>query len=457
MCDNILIPLGSKKTESFLLETPRSTPKFNHNKTSLNLVGNVEMSTLSSSPLTSQTVLSKPVLGKPTLPVSSNLPLSNSSNLPKIELPSSLQNNTLPPLPAYSSVPSEEVEATLMEVSSGSKECVSEFKAEDEMVGHPEVSSLSTQSTKLVSSPSTAIFETYQGVVQDKDVEQALVDSGFIPTEKLLTQDNEGRISCHFIKTRDKLGHASYVEIDTDYTDGMGFVKVSPNEEVMTISSEASVIPYSMKIGTFEANNDLYGVGFECDNGVCMMQRKDPSLNPTETVFSYSTGGDNRSGIMQDHPVPYPIVKMTDILANPKEVQETIVKSHRRMRDVAFNHCKKDVELLKKRVKELEDEIVRFDKNSKEVSNVLACSINELLSYHQGYEKMENLCDADKEKIKTIQFNLQKRHDLLNDHISLCKSVKERSDKICAVTQELADINNYTVNLFQNLASIFRE
>ena len=379
------------------------------------------------------------------------------SKLPKLRIPSSLSSNTLPPLPVYSSVPEEKVEAVLMENNSSKPKVEAEFKAEEEMIGHPEVSTLSTQSTKITNNTSTAVFETYEGVVQDKDVEQALVDSGFIPTEKILTQDSDGRVNCHFIKTRDKLGHASFVEVDTDYSNGMGFVKVSPNEEVMTVSSEASVIPYSMKVGTFEANNDLYGVGFECDNGVCMMQRKDPSLEPTETVFSYSTGGENRSGIIQDHPVPYPIVKMTNILANPREVQRTIAKSHDRMRNVAFSQCQKDVELLKRRVEELEEEIEKFDKNSKEVSNVLACSINELLKYHEGYEQIDNLCDSHREKMKTIQFNLQKRHDLLNDHISLCTSVRERSDKISTVTQELADINEYTVQLFQNLASIFRE
>lgn len=440
MCDNILIPLGSKKTDAFLLKTPRPSAKVGtYPRSSLDLVGEVKSPKIltTPSPLTSNTALSKEIKTK--LPISS-----------------SLNTNSLPPLPAYSTIPAEKVEDVLMQTSSYTPKPIASFNAEQE-IGNTLVSSLSTQPTKLIDSPSTAVFETYRGIVQDKDVEQSLVDSGFIPTEKLLTQDKEGRISCHFIKTRDKLGHASFVEIDTDYTNGMGFVKVSPNEEVMTVSTEASIIPYSMKIGTFEANNDLYGVGFECDNGVCMMQRKNPSLAPTETVFSYSNDGEVRSGIIKDHPVPYPIVKMTDILANPKEVQETIIKSHRRMRNVAFDRCKKDVELLKKRIKELEEQVILFDKNSEEVSDVLSCGINKLLYYHKGWENVKTLCDADKEKIKSLQFNLHKRHDLLNDHISLCKSVKERSDRISTFTQELTDINEYTVNLFQNLSSEFTE
>lgn len=460
MCDNILIPLGGKKTDSCIPETPRPVSRVGScPRGSLDLVSKVDSPQIklpvmppSPSPLTSHTVL-----GKSSLPKLPNNVLKSEKVVALPPISSSLSNNVLPPLPSVSSTPVEEVELKLMETSSTRPKVEAVFNAEEEMVGSSEVSTLSTQSTKLVDDTSTAEFQTYGGVVQDKDVEQALVDSGFIPTEKILTQDREGRINCHFIKTRDKLGHSSFVEVDTDYTNGMGFVKVSPNEEVMTVSSEASVIPYSMKIGTFEANNDLYGVGFVCDNGVCMMQRKDPSLKPTETVFSYSTGGENRSGIMQDHPVPYPIVKMTDILANPREVQNSIVNSHTRMRSVAFNQCQKEVENLKKKVGELNREICEFEKNSNEVSNVLACNINELLKYHKGYENMGELCQKDRNKMKMIQFNLQKRHDLLNDHISLCKSVKERSNKISAITEELEGINTYMVELFENLNTIFYE
>ena len=127
------------------------------------------------------------------------------------------------------------------------------------------------------------------------------------------------------------------------------------------------------------------------------------------------------------------------------------------MRNVAFNQCQKDVELLKNRVKDMENEVMKFEQNAAEVSNVLSCTMNQLLQYHRDYESMPSKCDLDRSNMRTIQFNLQKRHDLLTDHISLCKSVKERSERVAAITQELADINEYTVQLFQNLAGILSE
>jgi len=460
---NILIPLGDKTpkqpstqiTYSLTLESPKLTQVQSEPKSCLQ-----RMSGLPPSP-------SRDTFAAPATPRISDrpLPMIQVSEQEKVvetlpRMGSALSTQALPKLPVMSSVPKEEEISSLMEinteVSSDRPDVEARFKTEEEFVGTNMATPLQTRSTKVAPSPSTAVFETYEGIVQDKDVEQTLLDSGFIPTEKLLTRDDFGIVTCHFIKTRDKLGHASYVEIDTDYSDGMGFVKVSADEPVMTVSSEASVIPYSMKVGTFEANQDLYGVGFECDNSVCMLKRKDPSLAPSETIFSYSTGPES-SGIMKDHPIPFPIVKMSEIISNPAEVQRSIQQSHQRMRNVAFNKCHKDVQDLKQRIKELEKEVVEFDKISSEVSNVLSCTINNLETFHGQYEDLNELCDKDKQKLKTIRFNLQKRHDLVNDHVNLCKAVKERSDKIAELTQELRDINEYSVRLFTGLNSIFTE
>ena len=102
---------------------------------------------------------------------------------------------------------------------------------------------------------------------------------------------------------------------------------------------------------------------------------------------------------MKDHPIPFPIVKMSEIISNPAEVQRSIQQSHQRMRNVAFNKCHKDVQDLKQRIKELEKEIVEFDKISSEVSNVLSCTINNLETFHGQYEDLNELCDKDISKV----------------------------------------------------------
>lgn len=317
---------------------------------------------------------------------------------------------------------------------------------------------ISSSISKVSSSPSTAVFETFEGVVQDKSIEQILLNSEFIPTDKILTKDNNGNVVCHFIKVRDHVGRASYVELDCDHNDGMGYIQVSSNDLVLTQSNDASVVPYSLKVGSFEASKgDVYGVGFECDNSVCTMTRKDSSLEPVETVFHHSKESGNDMGIVSSHPVPFPIVKMTEILANPQAVHKSIATSHNRMRNVAFNSCVKEVADMKTHAEELEKEIERFDKVSSEVSNVLSCTINDLENMHESYETRGTKCAKDLENVRLIRFNLAKRNDLTLDHIALCHSMKERSLKIAALRDELKALNDFSQTLFTGLSTVFTE
>lgn len=304
----------------------------------------------------------------------------------------------------------------------------------------------------------TIEFSNFQGIPPQQDIEKSLLDKGFISTEKILTKDDNGHVVCHFIKARDKVGHSFYIELDTTCDDGMGFLTVSDNDTILTQTNEASVIPYSLKVGSFEASsNDLYGVGFECDDSVCIMSRKDNSLDPVETVFTRTKNTDNDMGIQNNHPVPFPVVKMTEILVNPSVVQEKISISHNRMRNVAVNSCIKDVEIMKHNLTNLDKEVHRFDEISTKVSNTLSHTIDELETMHQKFEKRGVRNPEEEQKKKSIQFNLNKRHDLFTDHIALCHSMRERSAKIAALVEEIKSLNNFAEALFDNLGKVFVE
>jgi hypothetical protein len=318
---------------------------------------------------------------------------------------------------------------------------------------------INTSLSKVKAAPSTAQFSTYEGVANNQNIEKALLDRGFISTEKILTRDDAGNVVCRFIKARDSLGHALYIELDTTEKDGMGYLSVSDADNILTISQEASVVPYSLKVGSFEASSSsLYGVGFECDNQVCVMSRKDDSLEPIETVFTHSQNTGNDMGIQDRHPIPFPIVKLSEILANPKTVSDNIASSHSRMRNIAFNSCMKDVVAMKKSSAELQGEIERFDKISTEVSNVLSCTINELEEMHAAYEKRGVVrCDKDAANLRAIKFNLAKRADLTSDFIALCHSMRERAQKIAVLKEEIKALNDFSQTLFTGLSSVFTE
>jgi hypothetical protein len=377
------------------------------------------------------------------------------SALPDLPKTSKTPKPNLPPMRSPT-MRKQSVEEVLMKA--GNKVSQVEVKnPELEFLERDKALPIASAMSKVKPSESTVTFETFEGIPQNQDVEKALLERGFIPTEKILTRDDVGNVVCRFIKVRDKLGHAAYVELDCDYHDGMGFLTISSDDTIMTQSHEASVIPYSLKIGSFEANNnDLYGVGFECDNSVCVMSRKDSSLDPVESVFTYANG-DESMGILNRHPIPFPIIKITDILANPDIVHKNIKTGHTRMRNVAFTSCMKEVESMKKYANELNEEIQRFDKISTEVSNVLTCTINDLENMHDAYEKQGAKCQKDVDNVKSIRFNLNKRHDLVNDHIANCNSMRERAEKVRVLAEELKSLNDFSQTLFTGLSSVFTE
>jgi hypothetical protein len=317
---------------------------------------------------------------------------------------------------------------------------------------------LNNSISKFTNQNTTSEFSTFEGVLQNADIEKCLLEKGFIPTEKILTKDNCGNITCRFIKARDKMGRAFYVELDCDWSNGMGFVVVNPTDQILTESENASVIPYSLKVGTFEANSEnLYGVGFECNNSFCVMARKDPSLKPTETVFTYTKDCNGQDlAIQENHPVPFPIVKMTEIVANPAAVKKNITAAHKRMRQVTFASCMKDLDMMRQTAKELGDEIENFDKISKEVSTVLECTIGDLEKMSDAYDNKVKT-EKDYEKIRMIQFNLQKRNDLMLDHAALCHSMRERAVKLAAIKEEIKSLNEYSKTLFTGLKGVFSE
>jgi hypothetical protein len=313
---------------------------------------------------------------------------------------------------------------------------------------------INTSLSRVKPGPSTASFSDFKGEVADQNIEKALLERGFISTEKILTKDEAGNVMCRFIKARDNLGHALYIELDTSEKDGMGYLTVCDEDRVMSISREASVIPYSLKVGSFEASSSsLFGVGFECDNQVCVMSRKDNSLEPIETVFSFS----NDMGVQEKHPIPFPIVKLSEVLANPQLVLQNIAGSHARMRNIAFSSCVKDVSLMQENAGNMCREVERFANKSKEVAETLENTIKYLEDMHDKYIQVGAKTETDLANLKAIRFNLNKRADLQSDFISLCHSMRERAQRIAVLEDEIRSLNDFSDNLFTGLAYIFTE
>ena len=317
---------------------------------------------------------------------------------------------------------------------------------------------LSIKPTKVhPDSPSTASFHDYQGMIQDKGVEQMLTESGYLPVDKILTKDENGNLMCQYIKSVDATGRTSFVDLDCE-----GYVSVDPKDMTMVNSgsNNASVVPYSVKMGTYEcASSDVCGVAFECDNEICTLKRADDSLVPSETVFTQSAtdAGHKKHGMLDNHPISYPIVSLSDIKANPERVACSIKDAHDRMRNASFGQVSQDTSGLVNATKSLNNEISRFNANQKAISASLTNTIAQLEKIHAQYKRSPPTSDHERAKLRSVHYNLRKRHDMVVDHLKLSESVNSRVDRIRELSGEVKALNDYTEKLFAGLDGVYSE
>lgn len=305
---------------------------------------------------------------------------------------------------------------------------------------------------------SSLSFHNMDGLLDENDVEQTLMNSGYVPVDKIFTKDENDNLMCQYIKAVDATGRTSFVDLDEE-----GYVTADKNEIAMTKESKASIVPYSVKMGTYEcASSDVCGVAFECDNEVCTMKRTDDSLEPKESVFTYSKSPNsslmNKShGMLDSNPIAYPIISLSKIKNYPMEASKSIRESHDRMRNVAFNQCNKEANSLIASVKDLNSELNRYKKNQRSIALTLTKTIKQLETIHSAFQRKPPTTEVQKENLRLVHFNLRKRHDFVIELLKSCEKVNAKRDKIRELKNEIKETNDFNDSLFEGLDGVFTE
>lgn len=285
-----------------------------------------------------------------------------------------------------------------------------------------------------------SVFEIYDS---NPSVEESLTQNGLTPDEKIITRDGNGHMICHYIKVRDYAGRRAYVELDCDESTGMGYVKVDSDDPVLTAADASNQIDYSSLLGAYDSNKaDVYGISFECDDSVCVMTHLDGSLSPNQQTYRLESSEDSYA-----EPVAYPVVKMTELLANPGAVRKSLQRVHDRIRDITFSQCHNNTTVLKQTVTELQRQAELLEALSAKVSTELPQSMGHL----------EKLRQSGKIDTKTISFNLSKRNELALDYINLCQGLKKYSMEIKEMSKQLTGIYQFSEQLFDGLDKLFVE
>lgn len=221
--------------------------------------------------------------------------------------------------------------------------------------------------------PSTKLtFSDASGDLARQDIEVDLANLGFLPMDKILIMEG-GELTVKYIKA---LVAGVFILIDMDLP---GQLDVASNAKLMIENGKAEKIPYSVRVGTLDCVGlDVCGMAFKCeDNGVCMVTRKEdgtPSVVNFQLRCMNDESGVNRcTGTVDDHHT-MPIVKYSDVKANPRAVARSAKESGIRIINSMYAVSESKVEGVKEAMKAAVENVGK-----------LAMAVNGLDSKFQGF------------------------------------------------------------------------
>ena len=288
--------------------------------------------------------------------------------------------------------------------------------------------------------------------LEEANVEKKLVAKGFITIERILVHTpmgTEGR----YIKAINDKGQTVFIELD-----GEGVVAVKDDDVILfENSSKPSIIPVSTKLGSLESVGlEATGVVFECSNGYCTMMRDAKSLEPKEIVLissSSNSSSSNSSPSLSDEiialtgtPVPHPIVKYTEVMANPISVNKSINSIAGRLRNNCYNNCKNELTEAMTEIEKLAEITNKYYKAQIESFEKIKSQIEWLENLQLNYCKIPPKSDNEKKRMNSIPVSLKSRFDKHIKQMILCSKVAADRREIANLTNKfkeyLADVNN---------------
>ncbi len=310
-----------------------------------------------------------------------------------------------------------------------------------------------TKKSIVMPSSGTLQFSTISGPVTDSSVESQLASKGYITTDRVLTKTPSGQVEGRYLKTINERGQTAFVELDTE-----GFVSVQPEDLTMIESKSASKVPMSVKVGTLEcASSDVCGVAFECEGELCTLTRENPSMAPTELVLHTVSKPSERSIVEEGTPIAYPIVRLSEINADNEQVVKSVDAATARIRNASYKACVEDMRKTDKSCENLKSEFKTLSGTIDLAFRKLGSSIQELEKYRTGYDNVPPQNDEQREKYRTLAFNLRRRHDMMVDLLRICVQVSTYSDQLRFVGEKFSELTRHVDEAYKGIEYVYKE
>ena len=262
-----------------------------------------------------------------------------------------------------------------------------------------------------------------------------------------------GGTHARYLKATDRWGHTSYIELDVDaafplFEDQGSFDECS-----------SSSLPGDYRMGMYTCVGlKVSGIVIESGDTISVVCRND-RMEPKELTFRYIG-----SNLCKGVPIPYPLIKASDVLRNPKLVMEYVSESISKVRNITFEAIQKDLTELYNDVKQVVSEVnlygnklADFYRDQGRYSKDLYESTKELSDYAERFEKQMPLSVDNMTRYRKVSFNLKKRHELMLDLFDKCEFVSRARSGIDQIKVDLGRIKGELDGVVDSIGEDLKE
>lgn len=279
-------------------------------------------------------------------------------------------------------------------------------------------------------------------------ISDELANLGMIRLEQVILVGDDNHKSVKYIKalTRQKL--PALIELDID-------ALVATSEDDMTVEETKRLveIPDIPELDLIHRNLGLEvnGIVIGCDNGMCVSMRSDEDLSPYVKHLKIVSDIDKpRIGTLVNQSIHgkeikkrfeiYPIVKYTDLITNPELVLSNIDKTAQKIRSDIFENLYNRLNHTRETIGEIDSIYNKMTKTIPKKAKELSDTLNQLKKYEEKYREKGLLTEDAKHNYRDILVNIQIRHELISDLIT--------------VTQQLTEVENVFQNIKEKVIEI---
>ena len=290
----------------------------------------------------------------------------------------------------------------------------------------------------------------YQGIVKKSSIENELLTAGYGPLSKIVVKEETGENRTQYIKSINKKGQTVFVMIDAH-----GYTSTRATDLTLVQSNVVSVVPYSLKTGAYDcAGKDVCGVAFECGtDSVCVLARGTKDMTPTEANFVYvEKQGPAAASIEANGSImTYPVIKLTEIRANPGLVLSNTDAVTRRLRNTQYSGELQDLATTQKAIGHLNESFTRFNGIREVVSIKLMRTLAQLEQWNEIYLINPPMTDDLKDRYRRLQANLAQRNEGIANLLRIMKRAADKRVEIERIAKEMTELSDMVEREFANV------